>query len=262
MGGQNFPFSAMSQSQTVKTISIFSLRGGVGKTTLAANLAIGLAQLGKGGSCLVDLALDTLHCSLLLDLRPKNYLTNLVDWPGQGLNKDEVEDLLCKHASGVDLLPAAENPQEAELLTPQMLDMVWEHLEQAYAYLVVDAGSHFDDFSLSAMERSDLILLVFSPDLASLKSTTDALTVFKEIGIPDNKILLVANWVFPANPLLLKRIIPALKLDLAAEIPYEPLGVGKALNTGHPLLVETPQSPVAQVIRGLSRTLSEIRVES
>ncbi|MBE0695807.1 MAG: P-loop NTPase, partial [Anaerolineaceae bacterium] len=94
MGEENSSFSAMKPSQSVKTITVFSLRGGVGKTTLAANLAIALAQMGNSTVGLLDLALDTLHCSLLLDLRPKNYLTNLVDWPDNQLSSNEVDDLL------------------------------------------------------------------------------------------------------------------------------------------------------------------------
>lgn len=245
------------QSTALKNISVFGLRGGVGKTMLATNLALALAQQGQGTAALIDLALDTLHCSLFLDLHPKNYLTNLVEWPDSSLTREEAEHLLCTHSSGVALLPAAENPQEAELLTVPMLDMVWGHMEKIFSYLVIDAGSHFDDITLSVMDRSDIILLVFSPELASLKSTTDTLAVFKEIGVAQNKLLAVANWVFPPNPLLLKRIQPALKVEMVGEIPYEPMGVGKSLNTGHPLVVENPQLPAADAIRTLARKLIE-----
>jgi pilus assembly protein CpaE len=258
MGGATTSSTKNSQTELIKTICVFGLRGGVGKTTLAVNLALALAQMGRGEVGFLDLALDTLHASLLLDLRPKNYLTNLVDWPDTSITRGEVDELLCRHPAGVALLEAAENPQEAELLTSAMLEMAWPHLADKFATLVVDAGSHFDDLTLSALEHSDMILLVFSPELASLKSTTDALTVFAEIGIPQKKILTVANWVFPTNPLLLKRILPALKADFAAEIPYEPMSMGKALNTGHPLLTENPKTPAAEAIRALARTLSEL----
>ncbi len=259
MNGQTFPLFDSIQ-RPARTISVFNPRGGVGKTTLAVNLAAALAQKIGGEVGLVDLALNTQHCSLMLDLKPHSYLANLVDWPEPDLQSNEVEELMTSHPSGVVLLPAAESPKESELLTPTMLDMVWSHLKEKFPFLIVDAGSHFNELSLAALEDSELILLVFSPDLASLKSTTDAIQIFNEIGIPTNKLWAVANWTFPANPILLKRILPALKIEYAAEIPYDAPGFVKALNTGHPLVIEAPSAPASEVFRALAQSVSEIPV--
>jgi pilus assembly protein CpaE len=259
MSGQTFPLFDSLQ-RPARTICVFNPRGGVGKTTLAVNLAAALAQKIGGEVGLVDLALNTQHCSLMLDLKPKSYLSSLFDWPEVDLQVNEAEELLTSHPSGVVLLSAAESPKEAEMITPAMLEMAWPHLKQKFPFLIVDAGSHFNELSLAAMEEADLILLVFSPDLASLKSTTDAVQIFTEIGIPSSKLWAVANWTFPANPILLKRILPALKIEYAAEIPYDAPGFVKALNTGHPLVIETPAAPAAEVFRALAQSVSEIPV--
>ena len=261
MGEQTFPNSAFNDQPAVRTISVFNLRGGVGKTTLAANLAIAMAQLKNSQVGLMDIALNTLHCSLMLDLKPKAYLSSLADFPEKGINNEMMEEMLTRHPSGVALLAAAENPKEAELVTSEMVDLSWQQMTQKFDTIVIDAGSHFNEISLTAIDRSDMILLVFSPELASVKSTVDAAQILIEIGIPASKMIAVANWIFPANPLLLQRIKPVLKMELAAEIPCDSLAFGKSINTGRPLIIDNPTSAAAEEIRALARTLSEIPVE-
>ncbi len=211
MNEQAFSFTATKDLDWVRTISVFNLRGGVGKTTLATNLAIAYAQLTDKEVGLMDIAQDTLHCSWMLDLKPKAYLSGLTELQEKGISNDLMGELLTKHSSGVNLLAAAENPKEAELVSPVMVTLAWQKMTDRFSYIIIDAGSSFNELSLAAIDRSDLIVLVFSPELASVKSTTDAAQILTEIGVPPNKLIAVANWIFPSNPLILQRIKPLLK---------------------------------------------------
>lgn len=258
MKEQDFSFTAAKDLDWVHTISVFNLRGGVGKTTLATNLAIAFLQLTHKEVGVMDIAQDTLHCSWMLDVKPKAYLSGLADLQEKGITNDLMEELLTKHSSGVNLLAAAENPKEAELVSPVMVTLAWQKMTDRFGYIIIDAGSSFNEISLAAIDRSDLIILVFSPELASVKSTTDAAQILVEIGIPTNKLIAVANWIFPPTPLFLQRIKPLLKVDLAAEIPYDSLNFGKAINTGRPLLVDNPACAAAEEIRSLAKKINEI----
>lgn len=253
MSDLGFSLSTSDYKPLAQTISFFNLRGGVGKSTMATNLAVALAKIKSCEVGLIDLALDTLHCSLMLDLKPKAYLSGLSEFKVSELAAETVNEMLTIHPSGVKLLSAAENPKEAELVTPEVVDFSWQVLARKLPYIVIDAGSNFNEISLAAIDRSEKIFLVFSPDLASVKSTSEVIEILTEIGVPPNKIIGLVNWIFPENPLLLQRIKPILKVNLVAEIPFDSLSFGKSINTGRPIILENPDSNISKIIYSLAQ---------
>lgn len=250
-----------SYRQNAYTISVFSLRGGVGKSTIAVNLAAALASLWQLKIGLVDLALETGHCSLMLDLKPRATLASLSDWR-EPVTADVVAELTVEHPSGVVLLPGADSPSEGELVRPEFINLVWPILASRFPLIVVDAGSQMNEVSLSVLDRSDFILLVFAPDLASVKSTTDSLQLFNEFGYPSEKVLPVANWIFPSNPVLLNRIVTTLKVSIAGEIPFDSQAFVQAINTGKPPVLSSPDGRLAEVFFKLAYQLSSGIMES
>jgi pilus assembly protein CpaE len=257
MEGQSNPMQSGDNLNPLeaRTITIFTPRGGVGKTSLAVNLAAALAGINKGSVALVDLALETTHCGLMMNLKPRATLASLSEWPEPDLTPNDVESLLSRHPSGVALLTGADNPSEAELVTTAAVELIWPHLVHHFGFIIVDGGSHFDDISLAALDRSDLILLVFSPDLGSVKSITDTLKILQDLSFSPGRIMIAANWTFPENPLLLQRIKQILKVEVISEIPYDAQGFSKAINTGRPLVLDAPQSPVAKTVVALAHLL-------
>jgi pilus assembly protein CpaE len=248
--GAVFPYQ-----QPARIISVFSPRGGVGKTTLAVNLAAALSQIWKIKTGLLDLAFTTGHCSLMLDLKPRGTLAALSEYAGP-ISTEVVEEILYNHESGVELLPGADSPMEGELVTPGLFELVWPFLYTRYPIIVVDAGSSFNEITLAMLDRSDMILLLFTPELASVKSTTDSLQLFKEFGYVSGKVQPVANWTFPAAPLLLSRIIQKLEVSLFGEVPYDSSGFIQAVNTGRPPVITAPNSPAAWAIYQLAYKIS------
>ncbi len=186
-------------AQTVaKTISVFSLRGGVGKTSVAVNLSIALTKLWGIEVTLWDMA-STGHCASFINAKPKNTLAILHDWAEESVEEELLGQLLVKHESGVRLLSAPESPAEAELVTNRTIDLVWPYLQGNSSYLVVDAGSQFTDPVMTILERSDIILLVLAPEIASVKSAGDALAIFEKLGYNLGKVVLVINNIFPIS---------------------------------------------------------------
>ncbi len=245
---------------TAKIITVFSLRGGVGTTSIATNLAIALAHLWDIKVCLWDLALSSGQCGFFLNLKPKGTLTSLADWPEDSVEDQILADMLMKHESGIDLMPAPQTALDAELVTPHVIDLVFPSLVSNYAFLVVDGGNHFTDAALTLLERSDIILLTLSPELASVRAALDAIRIFDKLGYDMDKVLPVVNCIFTADRLPLKRIESALKKPVYAEIPYDSPIFIQAIHSGRPFMVTEPKSDVGLALTTLAYKLSSSEI--
>jgi pilus assembly protein CpaE len=250
-------------SQSVaKTISVFSLRGGVGTTSIAVNLSVAVSQLWGIDVCLWDMSLTGGHCASLLNLRPKNTPAYLNDWPEGPIEETILAQMITEHETGIKLMPAPLTAAEAELVTPRVVDLILPYLQGHFAFLVVDAGNHFTEPVLNILERSDVILLVLAPEIASLKSANDALKIFDDLGYDLNKVILVINNTFPKFSLPVKKILPTLKNLPAVEIPYDSDRMIKAILTGEPLITTAPKSDVGLAFITLAYKLSSQQMES
>jgi pilus assembly protein CpaE len=245
-----------------KTITVFSQRGGVGTTSLSVNLSIALAHLWGIDVCLWDMALSGGHCAYFLNMMPKNSLANLGVQSEESIDDNLLAQLILKHSSGLQLMPAPLSAAEAELVTPAIIDVALPYLQGHSSYLVIDAGNHFTDPVLTILERSDVILLVLSPEIASVKSAADALKIFDKLGFDLRKVLLIINDIFPNYQLPAKKIVAALKNRPSFEIPYDSEGFVKAITTGEPLITISPKSEVGAAIISLAYRLSRKQMEA
>ncbi len=239
-----------------RTISVFSLRGGVGTTCIAVNLTIALSQVWGGEAILWDMALMTGHCALMLNLKVEKSIASLSNWEEEIVEDKVVADLLIKHESGIKLMPAPHKPVEAELITTKIIDLVWPYLQRNSAYIVVDAGNHFTDPILTILERSDTILLILSPEFASVKSAIDAIRIFDEMGFKSEKVIPVVNDIFPSQHMLMDKISQVLDNRKLLKIPYESSSMIRAINLGKPLMMSAPKSEISQAILRLARKFS------
>lgn len=246
-----------SLSQVVaKSISVFGLRGGVGKTTISVNLAIALAQLWGINVSVWDMALFTGHCAAMMKLKPTNTLASLHDWPDEPVDDKLLEKFLIKHETGIQLMPAPISPSEAELVTPRTMDVVWSFLQRNSSYMVIDAGSSFTDPVMTILERSDIILLMLTPELLSVKSALDALEIFTQLGYDLSRVLLVINHIFPTPWLTIKSMATVFKNRPNFEIPYDGDRFMHATISGSPLIATAPKSEAGLAIISLAYKLS------
>lgn len=242
-------------------ITVFSLRGGVGTTSLAVNLSIALAQLWKIKVPLLDLALKSGHCALMLDLYPRQTITTLINWEDSMIDTETIEELLLEHKTGVKLLPAPHSAVEAELISVDTVDWVWPYLRATHPFIVIDGGSQLTEPILTIFERSHYILLMLAPDLGSLKATIDAVEVFKKLGYDTTKVLPIINSTFSHNRLSQDMIEN--RLNQPTEfIPYDHQAFSRGINTGNPVIINSPKSIVSSMIAALAYKLSsEVMVD-
>ncbi len=246
---------SISQSAS-KVYTVFSLRGGVGTTSIAVNLAVAIAQLHHIKPCLWDMALSGGQCALMLNVRPRNTLASLAGWPEGSIEEGLLGSMLLEHESGISLLPAPQSFEEGDLITKSTVDLVWPPLQLIAPYIIVDGGNHFTDPMISILERSDAILLVIAPELASVNAAYQAMRLFEELGVLRSKILPVVNEIFPRSSLTTAKIAEGLKTEIYAEIPFDTLNMVRAINQGTPYLTIAGKTPTSSAITKIAQKLT------
>lgn len=251
---------SLSQSAS-KTFTVFSLRGGVGTTSIAVNLSIAISQLLGIETCLWDMALSSSQCALMLNLKPKNTPVSLAEWPETAIEESLLRTMILDHETGIKLLPAPQFFEEADLINKQIIDLVWPPLQMIAPYIIVDAGNHFTDPVISILERSDAILLLLAPELASVNAAYQAVRIFEEMGFDRKKILPVVNEIFPRSSLTTEKIAEGLKMEIFAIIPFDTINFVRAINQGIPYLMLAPKSSVSTSISKMAYKLTAARKE-
>ncbi|MBC7222854.1 MAG: response regulator [Anaerolineae bacterium] len=254
--------AASEEKPRGKVISVFSLRGGAGVSTIAINLAYALAKAHQRPVALADLALESGHAGLMLDLRPRLTWADLAQQEVDAVDAEMIQRALARHESGIHLLAAPPSPALAELVNSRAVSVILSLLAEQYAYVVVDTASTMDEVTLAALDLSDIILLVLTPELASLKVASISLEIFESLGYPAGRTRLVVNWTFPQGGLGQKHIESALHKSVQIVIPYEKVAVVQAINRGIPLLRLAPGSPAAEAIAELARQIAPVLAEA
>ena len=247
---------------SARSIAIFSLRGGVGVSSIAVNLSIAISQLWSIETCLWDMAMGVSQCALMMNLKPISTISTLTDWTEKTVDESVLRNMLLKHKSGVWLMPGAVGVEESELISSHTMDLVWPAVQTLAPYLIIDAGNHFSDPTLTILERADIILLVLAPELASVNASYQALKVFNDLGFPADKVLPVVNRVISQNTLDVTKIASGLKKQIFVEIPYDSKAMVKAINQGTPHILTSPKSEVSQAISSMAYRLSSGEMET
>ncbi len=172
-------------------ISFFCTKGGVGKTTLACNTAVALAQDYKKKVVLVDLDLSSGDVAVMLNLNPKNTIADMVQ-EQDTLDSPLVESFLVQHLSGLKVLPAPLSPEHAELVKAEHIQQLLKILKDNYECVIIDTAPVYTDINLNVLEASDRILLPLNQDLTTLKHVKKAQEILAALNY-DSKIRTVLS---------------------------------------------------------------------
>ncbi len=207
-------------------------KGGVGATSLAANVATALATDGKS-VVLIDLNLQFGTAAMFFDLRPRATIVEFARGDISRITEDDFTQYLAEHKSGVRVLAAPPSPEEAELVSVGAVQQAIDLARGGRDAVVLDLAAKLDEITLAALDVTDMVCVVTAPHLASLRSTSDTLAMLTRIGIADERILvaLVRNTAKGIDDAgvakFLKRkadiVVPfAEKADAAADlgVPY------------------------------------------
>jgi pilus assembly protein CpaE len=232
-------------------MAVFSLRGGVGVSTLAVNLAIGFSQLWDTPTLLADMALVNGQDALMMNLTLRNTWADLGYLKPDEIEPDNLERVVLQHASGVDVLAAPRRCDEAELITDQHVQHTFSIAESKYKYLVMDLPHDFSFTTVKSLDMADRILLLVAPDLASVRCASSALNVFTDLDYPEEKVQLVLNWNFATSGLARKEIEKTLRKPFSAVIPNMPDTLVNSITFGKPVIQEF-EKPEAALFEDLA----------
>jgi pilus assembly protein CpaE len=237
------------------TIAVLSLRGGVGVTTLAVNLAVTLARSSPNQVCLADFSPSSGHGALQLGLRPDpnwSALALLASGPGPAA----IRNYLLTHPSGVHLLASPFVPVVGGGLSPEMVRAVLVALRENFLYLVADLPAVLTEGVMAVLEHADAILLVTAADPSTLQTTVGTLQVLKPYA---SKVRLILNQTGPEPAPPMEALQRVLKHPISGVIPFDP-SQARALAQGKPLALSTPDSPLARAVAHLVAELEKVPV--
>lgn len=239
-----------------KTIALFSLRGGVGVSSMATNLAVGLAQIWGGQTALVDMSFLSGQSALLLNLPLRTTWGDLAPKAAEEIDADLLDRVLLSHPSGVRVLAAAPRPEQSELITSAKVASVIGVLRDRFSYVVLDLPHNFTDPTLAALDGADQIVLLLAPEIASVCATACTLDVFDQLGYSREKIALALNAPFERGGLSRKDIEATLKQPIVTALPYGGDAFLSALNRGMPPVLEHPTKPLGATLEDWAFALS------
>jgi pilus assembly protein CpaE len=239
-----------------KVITVFSPKGGVGKSVLSTNLSAAIAkELGRS-VILVDLDLQFGDVAVMLQMPPSRTIFDAAQ-AFDRLDAEMLEGFLIAHESGLRALLAPVQPEEAESVTTGRITQILKILRGLADFVVIDTPASLSEVVLTALEQSDLILAVATMDVPSVKNTKVSLQKLQQLGFDSRTIQLVLNradskvWLDPHE------IEVATGNQIIARIPSDRL-VPRSVNKGIPVVLDSPRSAVARAIAALAREVTGV----
>jgi pilus assembly protein CpaE len=239
-----------------KVATVFSSKGGCGKTFLSTNLAVSLARDGAEVA-LVDLDLHFGDVAIMLHLFPSHTIYDAAQSPG--LDALSLKSFLTHHDSGVWALVAPTEPTVADTINPGTIANVLKLLRSAFDYVVIDTPPAFSEPVLSAFDESDWLIMLATLDVPSIKNLRLTLQTMELLHFPKGRIRVVVNRADSKVGLRMPDVEKLLSSPVDTTIPSS-RSVPLSVNKGNPIMLEEPKGPVAESIRRVAAQLTEPQI--
>lgn len=229
-----------------KTITVFSNKGGVGKTFIAVNMAAALALRGQR-VLIVDMDFQAgQDMARMLNLAPKNSLVDLLAQNESETDPNSIKKFVIAHSSGLDFLPAVSHMRQVGHITPDNIKPFFKRVATAYDFVIIDAGNSFSETMITVLDYSNLILVVATPDILAVYQMKYCIELLQSLHYPLKMIKLVLNRAESRGGVAWQEVKDALTLDIFSLVPSDGKIVGMALNRGIPCVIDSPKTKVSE----------------
>jgi pilus assembly protein CpaE len=239
---------------------VLAASGGVGASTVAANLAVALAK-GHSTCALLDLKPGRGDLAALLDLKPQFTLADLCNQASR-LDRAIFEKMLVRHPCGVHLLGAPQSFHDLRAVTPAGVQQALTLARKYFPHVVVDAEDCFHEEQVVALRQATGVLLVLRLDFTSLRNARRILEHLQSVEVARQRVRLVVNRHGQPNELPVAEVEDALGEKISLFVPDDPKTLNAANNAGEPALLKFPTAKVCQSLTELAKTSFESRKPS
>ena len=237
------------------TICIFSNKGGVGKTSLAVNVAFAIAKITLKKTCLLDLSFNSEDVCTFLNIEPK-YNIDFI------LNNIETSDeklfltLLNKYQDTSLYVLSPQNDINLNLkYTPSSITKIINSLKNIFSYVIIDTSSIINETSVSILNNSDLVLLVGMLNLASIRNLQKCNELFDNMGYKGDKIKLIVNRHIENSEISIKDLEKTVGKEVFNKVPNNYLTLIDAINLGKTVGEINPQSNIAKAYKNIAQEI-------
>lgn len=246
---------APKQNSKCKIISVFSNKGGIGKTSIATNLAVELEKITKEKVALVDLNLRLGDVATFLDVKPSFNISYMI----QNLDKIDESFLLStlENYNNTNLFVLADSVflEQQEGIRAEKIGKLFEILKRTFSYIIIDCQTNFDAINMSALTNSDLILLVTVANLPVLRNTQMCLDLFDKLGFEKVQILL--NRFMENDDINEKDVVKLIGKKIFWKIPNNYFTLMSAINKGVPVSEINSDSNISKNYKELALNLTD-----
>lgn len=249
-----------SGDRTGRIVTVFSNKGGLGKTTIAVNLALALSETIGRPVALVDLNLQLGDITTFLDVEPKQTIVDIARNIGR-VDAAYLEGSLAQYKTKTGTVYVLADPlhvEDAEEVTADQINAVLTVLRATFEYVIIDTTTSFDSKTLAALDFADHILLVSMVNLPSIRSSQRLLNLFERLGYDQQKIKLVVNRYMQGEEITLEDVEETLEHPVFWKIPNNYSVVMSAINRGIPISMVENSKPLEKNFLELAHKLSGV----
>lgn len=246
-----------SEDKKCRIITTFSNKGGIGKTAIATNLALEIANMTKERVALIDLNLQLGDITTFLDINPSFDISYVI----QNLSRIDETFLLSslEKYKETSLYILADPPylEQAEDITAEQISALFDVLKQAFSYIIVDTSANFDGKTITALDHSDLILLISIVNLPAIRNCQRCLELFERLGYEKAKTKIILNRYMENDEIKIEDVEDVLGKKVYWKIPNNYFTIMSAINKGIPVGLINADSNISKSYRELAAMLSD-----
>ena len=242
-----------------RIVTVFSPKGGTGKTAIATNLATALAKHEGKRTLLLDLDLQFGDAAIMLGIQPEKTIYDLVSAPGE-LDPEKLAGYTTRHDCGLDVLPAPLRPEDAELVTEAKIARLLEVARVSYDVIVVDTSPFFHGPMLATLDQTDELVLVCSLDVPTIKNVRLALQTLDLLSFPERKVRVLLNRANSKVGMKQSEVEHALERKVRFTAPSD-RAVPVAVNRGTPVVLADQSAEFAVAMKNVAKAIGDPQPE-